>query len=197
MSEKIELLIENIGQLCTVPAHEGGPQRGEALGDLGIVEGAALAVADGQIVAVGPSAELSARYRAAQRIDAGGRLVTPGLVDPHTHAVWAGDRAEEFAQRIAGATYQEIMAAGGGINRTMRDTRAAGLSALVEQSKRRLDAMLAPGTTTVEDLVRAEPFVIVRGELRRRNGTTNVIAQDFGRLPVTRSVTAPSVHNFA
>ncbi len=150
MSEKIELLIENIGQLCTVPAHADGPQRGEVLGDLGIVEDAALACADGQIVAVGHSAELRARYTAAQRIDAGGRLVTPGLVDPHTHVIWAGDRAEEFARRIAGATYQEIMAAGGGINRTVRATRAADLSALVEQSKRRLDAMLAHGTTTVE-----------------------------------------------
>ncbi len=150
MSEKIELLLENIGQLCTVPAHANGPQRGEALGALGMVEDAALAVADGQIVAFGPSAELRTRYSATQRIDAGGRLVTPGLVDPHTHVIWAGDRADEFAQRIAGATYQEIMAAGGGINRTVRATRAADLSTLVEQSKRRLDTMLAHGTTTVE-----------------------------------------------
>ena len=150
MSEKIELLLENIGQLCTMPAHANGPQRGEALGALGMVEDAALAVADGQIVAFGPSAELRTRYSATQRIDAGGRLVTPGLVDPHTHVIWAGDRADEFAQRIAGATYQEIMAAGGGINRTVRATRAADLSTLVEQSKRRLDTMLAHGTTTVE-----------------------------------------------
>jgi imidazolonepropionase len=77
-------------------------------------------------------------------------LVTPGLVDPHTHLIFAGDRAGEFEQRIAGATYQQIMAAGGGINRTVRATRAASLNDLIAQAKRRLDTMLAHGSTTVE-----------------------------------------------
>jgi imidazolonepropionase len=83
-------------------------------------------------------------------VDAGGMLVTPGLVDPHTHLIWAGDRAAEFEQRLAGATYQEIMAAGGGINRTVQQTRAADLDTLIEQAKRRLNTMLAHGATTVE-----------------------------------------------
>lgn len=150
MNNHVDLLVHNIGQLCTVPAHNGGPQRGESLGDLGLRESAALAVRDGIIVAVGDDGTLREQYTAITMIDAGGSLVTPGLVDPHTHLIWAGNRANEFEQRIAGATYQEIMAAGGGINRTVRDTRAADVHTLIEQSKPRLNAMLAHGVTTVE-----------------------------------------------
>jgi imidazolonepropionase len=149
-TQTIDLLVHNIGQLCVVPAHNGGPQRGHDLGDLGVLENAAVAVHEGRFVAVGADDDLCRRYHAATTIDAQGRLVTPGLVDPHTHLVWAGERAHEFEQRIAGATYQEIMAAGGGINRTVQDTRAADLPTLVEQSKARLDVMLAHGSTTVE-----------------------------------------------
>ena len=90
------------------------------------------------------------QYDGATTLDAQGKLVTPGLVDPHTHLIWAGDRADEFERRIAGATYQEIMAEGGGIVRTVEATRAADLATLVEQSKARLVTMLAHGTTTVE-----------------------------------------------
>jgi imidazolonepropionase len=150
MKEKIDVLIHNIGQLCTVPAHDGGPQRGHQLGDLGLLENAAVAIHQGLIAAVGPDSALRGTYAAAKTVDANGQLVTPGLVDPHTHLIFAGDRSGEFEQRIAGATYQEIMAAGGGINRTVQDTRAASLDALIAQSKRRLDTMLAHGSTTVE-----------------------------------------------
>jgi len=150
MSTHVDLLVHHIGQLCTVPAQNGGPQRGHHLGDLGLLHDAAVAIQNGVIVAIGDDAALRADYSAAESLDAGDKLVTPGLVDPHTHLVWAGDRAEEFEQRIAGATYQEIMAAGGGINRTVQATRAADLSTLVEQSKNRLNAMLAHGSTTVE-----------------------------------------------
>ncbi|NLX09073.1 MAG: imidazolonepropionase [Chloroflexi bacterium] len=150
MNTTIDLLVTNIGQLCTVPAHAGGPQRGHRLGDLGLLENAAVAVHEGRVLAVGSRDDLHSRYTAAQTLDAGGRLVTPGLVDPHTHVVWAGDRADEFEQRIAGATYQQIMAAGGGINRTVQATRAADLDTLIAQSRARLDRMLAHGSTTIE-----------------------------------------------
>lgn len=150
MSEQIDLLVYNIGQLCTIPAHNGGPQRGGNLGDLGIIDNAAVAIHEGSVVAVGYDSELRDSYQAAALIDARGSLVTPGLVDPHTHLIWAGERADEFEQRIAGATYMEIMAAGGGINSTVRATRAADLNTLVEQAKTRLNTMLAHGTTTVE-----------------------------------------------
>jgi imidazolonepropionase len=144
------LLIHSAAQVCTMPAHDGGPQRGEALGDLGLIENGALAIEGGRIVAVGPSDELRATYPADEEIDASGRVIVPGLVDPHTHLVWAGDRAAEFEQRVAGATYMQIMGAGGGINATVRRTRAAGLDELVAGMLSRLDRMLALGTTTVE-----------------------------------------------
>ena len=89
-------------------------------------------------------------YNTTDRLDAGGRAVVPGFVDPHTHLPWAGDRAAEFELRIAGATYMEIMAAGGGIARTVEATRRASVVQLVSESRARLDRMLAHGTTTVE-----------------------------------------------
>jgi imidazolonepropionase len=150
MSEKIDLLVHNIGQLCTIPSYNGGPQRGDALGDLSLIEHAAIAIHGGQIVATGKDADVCASYTGATTLDAKSNLVTPGLVDPHTHVVWAGERAGEFERRIAGATYQEIMAVGGGINRTVRDTRHATVDMLIEQTKPRLNAMLAHGSTTVE-----------------------------------------------
>jgi imidazolonepropionase len=150
MSQPIDLLIYNIGQLCTVPAHDGGPQRGHELGDLGLLENAAVAVDNGSIVALGPEDDVCDAFTASTLLDAEGKLVTPGLVDPHTHLIWAGDRAGEFEQRLAGTTYQEIMAAGGGINRTVLATRAADLTTLVEEAKQRLNSMLAHGATTVE-----------------------------------------------
>ncbi len=146
----VDLLITHASQLCTVPTLNGGPQRGERLGELGLVEDGALAVQDGYIVAVGPTHELAAQCSAAHTIDATGHAVIPGFVDPHTHVVWAGDRAGEFEMRVAGKTYMEIMAAGGGIMSTVRATRAASLDELVAQTETRLARMLAHGTTTAE-----------------------------------------------
>jgi imidazolonepropionase len=117
---------------------------------LGIMEGAGVAIAGGVILAAGPEPTLRTRYRSADRLDAGGRTVIPGFVDPHTHLPWAGDRAAEFELRIAGATYMEIMAAGGGIARTVEATRRASIEQLVTESRARLDRMLGHGTTTVE-----------------------------------------------
>ncbi len=147
---RVDLLIHSAAQLCVLPAHGGGPQRGGDLGDLGLVVDGALAVDGGRIVAVGPSADLRDAYQADQQVDASGKVALPGFVDPHTHLVWAGDRAGEFEMRIAGATYMEIMAAGGGIVATVEATRAASLEELVAETRPRLDRMLALGTTTVE-----------------------------------------------
>jgi imidazolonepropionase len=146
----VDLLVHSAAQLCVVPPHAGGAQRGAALGDLGLVRDGAVAIADGQVVAVDTTGALRPRVRAAREIDAQGRVVCPGFVDPHTHLVWAGDRADEFERRIAGATYQEMMKAGGGIMATVRATRAASKAALVAATRPRLDRMLAHGTTTVE-----------------------------------------------
>jgi imidazolonepropionase len=120
------------------------------LGDLGSIEDGAAAVAGGVIVDLGPTRDLAARHAAARTLDARQRVVMPGFVDPHTHVVFAGDRADEFERRIAGATYRQIMDAGGGILSTVRATRAASIDQLVEQTRARLDQMLLYGTTTAE-----------------------------------------------
>ena len=122
-----------------------------AAAGLGLVERGAVAVCDGRIAYAGPEAELPAALSsAADGIDCEGRWITPGLVDCHTHLVYAGSRAHEFELRLAGATYEEIARAGGGIVSTVKATRAASEDELVRQSLPRLDALLAEGVTTLE-----------------------------------------------
>jgi imidazolonepropionase len=149
---KADLLVENIGQLVTLSG-PNRPRRGPEMSELGIIEGAALAVAEGRIIAVDTAQDVRDEVElddSTRRIDARGRAVLPGFVDPHTHAVFAGDRADEFGKRLAGATYLEILAAGGGILDTVRRTRAASAAQLSEQSRAALRSMLEYGTTTVE-----------------------------------------------
>ncbi|MGH8441344.1 MAG: imidazolonepropionase [Nevskiaceae bacterium] len=147
--QKVDLLVHSAAQVITC-ASSGGPRRGAAMDDPGVIAGGAVAVRGGRIVAVGPSAELLARHVAEEELDATGCVICPGFVDPHTHVVFAGDRADEFERRIRGETYQQIAASGGGILSTVRATRAAAVPSLVEQSLARLDEMLTLGTTTVE-----------------------------------------------
>ena len=146
---KIDLLIHNAAQLVTC-ASPGGPKRKKALADVGLIEDGAVAVSDGKIVAIGPSDDLHTAYEAREQVDAGGKVVCPGFVDPHTHVVYGGDRVAEFEMRVRGASYMEIMQAGGGIVSSMCATRAASVERLVAGAHRRLDAMLSMGTTTVE-----------------------------------------------
>jgi imidazolonepropionase len=146
----IDLLVHSAAQLCVIPPQDDGPQRGARLGELGLIEDGAVAIAEGRVVAVGSTRELVAQFGASREIDARGKVVCPGFVDPHTHLVWMGDRAAEFEQRIAGATYMEIMTAGGGIMSTVRATRDASVDELVTAVRPRLDRMLAHGATTVE-----------------------------------------------
>ncbi len=144
-----DLLIVNAGELLTLVSR-GGPRRGADMDDLGLIPGGAVAVRDGVIVSVGPTDELRRTIRAARTLDAEGRVVMPGFVDPHTHCVFAGHRADEFEMRLKGASYMEIMAAGGGIMNTVRATRAASADDLVRESLPRLRRMLEHGTTTAE-----------------------------------------------
>lgn len=120
------------------------------MGDLGIIEDGAIAVADGSILAVGSTDEIQQQFHTNQAIDANGSVILPGFVDPHTHLIFAGDRAAEFEMRIAGHTYMEIMDAGGGIISTVKQTRAASIESLVSQARSRLNSLLAHGTTTAE-----------------------------------------------
>ncbi len=143
----VDLLIKNITQLVTCAAD--GPKRGAAMRDVGIIVNGAVAVQDGVIVGVGEKSDF-AGCTADKTIDATGKAVVPGFIDPHTHTIFAGDRAHEFEMRIQGATYMEIMAAGGGIVSTMRHTREASEAVLTAVAHKRLDEMLALGSTTVE-----------------------------------------------
>ncbi len=117
--------------------------------DYGLIENGALVLSGDRIVWVGPAPELPAHFDGPVR-DLAGRLVTPGLIDAHTHIVFAGDRAREFEMRLGGASYAEIARAGGGILSTVTATRAATPDALVAQALPRVDALLAEGVTTLE-----------------------------------------------
>jgi imidazolonepropionase len=143
--------IVNIGQLVTL-AGPARPRIGPELRNLAIIEDASLLIGDdGRITAAGPYSDLKSKIPShAAVIDAEGRSVTPGFIDAHTHLVFAGNRAAEFERRIAGATYQEIAAAGGGIRRTVALTRASTEDELLAQARRHRDWMLRTGTTTIE-----------------------------------------------
>ncbi len=141
------MLVHSASQLLTIP---GPPQRGRELGNLGIITDGAVLIRDGRIAAVGTSAELLAAYPDEERLDAAGRVVMPGFVDPHTHLLWVGDRAAEFEMRLQGKTYLEILQAGGGILNTVRATRAATVPDMVAATLPRLQTAFAHGTTTAE-----------------------------------------------
>ncbi|MCW5878956.1 MAG: imidazolonepropionase [Anaerolineales bacterium] len=141
------MLIHSASQMLTLA---GGPQRGAALGTLGLVEDGAVLLHGGRIAAVGRSAELRAAFPGEEMLDAGGRVLMPGFVDAHAHPIWAGDRAAEFEQRLQGKSYLEILEAGGGILSTVRATRAAQLEQLIQQTRARLQRMFAHGSTSME-----------------------------------------------
>lgn len=123
----------------------------DALPGLGIVEAGAIASRDGRIVFAGPESDMPAELRKGAEInDCGGRWITPGLIDCHSHLVHAGNRANEFEMRLAGASYEEVARAGGGIVSSVKALRAASEDELVAQSLPRLDALMAEGVTTIE-----------------------------------------------
>lgn len=145
----MEIIIHSAAQVLTIAG--AGAKRGATQGDLGIIENGAVAIRRGEIAAVGASDEIRGlATRETRLIDASGCIVLPGFVDAHTHAVFAGDRANEFEMRLRGASYLDLLKAGGGIMNTVRTTRAASLEQIVAETRARLDRMLAYGTTTVE-----------------------------------------------
>ncbi|WNS78247.1 imidazolonepropionase [Domibacillus sp. DTU_2020_1001157_1_SI_ALB_TIR_016] len=138
--------------LATLYSSQKGPRTKAAMSDIGFIEDGSVWIKDGIIQAVGTTAELEKIYgqKEAEVIDAAYRLVTPGLVDPHTHIVYGGTREKEFEMRLEGASYMDIMNAGGGIHATARMTREAEEEELISQTWRRLDSFLAHGVTTIE-----------------------------------------------
>jgi imidazolonepropionase len=143
------LLVRDLAQLAT-PAGCGSPLRGRALAGVDVIEDAFVVCEDGVVSTVGRMRELRPLEGEVEELDGRGRCAVPGLVDCHTHPCFGSDRVEEFALRAAGATYEELHAAGGGILSTVRATRAAGATGLREAVERHRDWMLAAGTTTFE-----------------------------------------------
>ena len=141
------MLIHSASQVLTLA---GGPQRGDRLGDLGLIPDGAILLRGGAILEVGTTEELSKKYPDEEKFDAHSKVVMPGFVDPHTHVIWAGDRSGEFEARLAGKTYLEILEEGGGIISTVRATREATLEDLKNQTRGRIRSMFKHGTTTLE-----------------------------------------------
>jgi imidazolonepropionase len=164
----VDAVVYDAREVVVGPSESDGTDRGDGTdgsdgGDssdgrsgratLDVRENAAVVVADGRVVRVGDTDEVTREYppeNADRSVDAAGQAVVPGFVDPHTHAVFAGDRSDEFAAKLRGKPYQEILAEGGGILRTVRATREASDETLLANLLGHLDAMLDQGTTTVE-----------------------------------------------
>jgi imidazolonepropionase len=141
-----DLLITGISQLVT--AKGSGAKHGPAMRELQVIERASIAICNGRIVWMG--SECDWKGEALASVEVGNRAVVPGLIDPHTHAVWAGDRLADFDARTSGETYEAILAAGGGIRRTIRATAAATKDELVSLAEPRIRALLRSGATTIE-----------------------------------------------
>src|SRR5580698_5167035 len=150
------LLLANIGQLLTLRSAVDGPRRGASLSELGIIQDAAVLCVGGKIVSVGTTKDalrdpwLKKNLKRVTEIDCRGRVVLPGFVDSHTHPVFAGPRLIDFEKRIAGASYEQIAEAGGGIRSSIDGVRAASKSALAEKVLSALRDMARHGSTTVE-----------------------------------------------
>ena len=141
-------LVRNAAQIVTGPK---GPLRGRELRNIRVHPNASLYAEEGNVVAIGHQDGVETHVHGNPAvIDAAGKAVIPGFVDPHTHAVFAGSRVDEFERKIAGATYAQIAAQGGGILSTVKATRAASRVELKELTRARLEAALEHGTTSME-----------------------------------------------
>jgi imidazolonepropionase len=169
-----DLLITGIAQLVT--ADGAGPKRGPEMRALSVIEDAAVAITNGRFSWIGVRTEW--RGTAERTIELNGRAVAPGLVDPHTHAVWAGDRLRDFDARTSGISYEQILASGGGIRSTIRATLAATDEELTDLAVQRLRALMRSGATVVE--VKSGYGLRIEGELR----LLRVIQSLASRLPI-------------
>ncbi len=157
MVDPADIVLVNASEVLTLGGDSGAPgagtpRSGPQLDELGVIHNGSLAIKDGCLVDIGPSKEVDKRYvtDALERIDVSGKVVMPGFVDPHTHAVFGGSRVEEFELRLKGKSYLDILKEGGGILDTVRATRRLSIEDLMSASEQHLDNMLLHGTTTVE-----------------------------------------------
>ena len=143
---RADKVIKGISQLASPIG--AGPKHGSQMSELAITEQAAIAIADGRVIWAGREADWQGEARST--LDLGGRAVVPGLVDPHTHAIWAGSRLSDFDARTSGVAYEDILARGGGIRSTIRATNAATTEELVALARPRIAALVASGATVIE-----------------------------------------------
>jgi imidazolonepropionase len=174
-----ELLLTGISEVVTPDGP--GPRRGAAMGQLRIVPRAAVAIDAGRVSWIGPEQEWSGHAKSV--IDLGGRAVIPGLVDPHTHAIWAGDRLADFEARSAGATYEQILSAGGGIWHTIRETAKRSCDEMVMLALPRIQALQRSGATTIE--VKSGYGYTLEAELRMLEAVQRLQQQTLSRLVPT------------
>ncbi len=148
-----DLVIFNANELITMNTKFGAPRIGKNMSELSIIDNGAIGIKNDRIIYVGTTDELISKFSLNEiktKIDAKNKLVTPGFVDPHTHIIFDGSRENELQMKLDGKSYLEILQAGGGILKTVRETRKASLEKLVENGKKILDRMMNYGTTTVE-----------------------------------------------
>ncbi len=147
------LVIIGANELVTMNTAYGAPKIGEDMSNLAIINDGAIAIKDDRIIFTGSTDELRSKYNIKKietKIDASNKLVTPGFVDPHTHIIFDGTRENELSMKLEGKSYLDILNEGGGILKTVRDTRKASIEKLILNGKKILDQMLAYGTTTIE-----------------------------------------------
>lgn len=147
--EQADLIVHSAAELLPL-TNAGAPVVGEAFKKRTVISDGAVAIAGGKIVAVGNTEVIRAQYAAPQELDATGKVVIPGLIDCHTHLVYAGSRQQEYEAKLAGVSYAEQQKKKGGIHYTVEQTRKASFEELLEKALRDLDLMLLYGTTTVE-----------------------------------------------
>jgi imidazolonepropionase len=150
---KPDLLLTNIGQVATLAGHSESPKTGTQLNEVSLIENGAIAIKDGKILAIGPTREVLSEVTEEPELPAiefPGMLATPGFIDSHTHLAFGGSRENDFAMKLAGKSYLEILEAGGGILNTLRSTRSATQDELTSNSFSYAEGMLSMGTTTIE-----------------------------------------------
>ncbi len=148
-----DLVIFHCNELVTMNTKYGAPRIGKDMSELAIINDGAVAAKDDRIVFIGSTEELQSKFEFGKiitKIDASNKLVTPGFVDPHTHIIFEGTRENELLMKLEGKSYLEILDSGGGILKTVRETRNAPIEKLVQNGKKILDSMMSHGTTTIE-----------------------------------------------
>jgi len=186
---KVDMLITEISELITL-AGAARARKGKEMAELGIINEGALAINDGKIIAVGKSEDILKEYESDKIINAAGKVVMPGFVDPHTHPVFYNTREHEFEMRLQGRSYVEISQSGGGIRSSIKGVRNAGEDELFELSFKRISKMIANGTTTLE--AKSGYGLTTESELKM----LRVIKRLNEKLPIDIVATFMGAHEF-